>query len=144
MAGGIECCWFAQLLNKPWVLNWSFPEKYWGSSVRGERELTPFCSRRPPLAKEPRVGNWLWKPSAAMGYREGGSAPEWMGGGTLLRAGSRNGDGTCGLVERADCAGLVLFAVTGDWIGSLEPFVGVSWAAAWAAACASCSRRRYL
>lgn len=38
------------------------------------------------------VGKCEWNPSAAMGYRDGGRAPAWIDGGTLLNAGSRKGD----------------------------------------------------
>ena len=78
------------------------------------------------------LGNCGWKPSAAMGYRDGGRALACIDGGTLLRDGSRKGEGTCGLVDIADCDGLALFwVVTGD----CSPFArsGCCWAAACAA-----------
>ena len=85
-------------------------------------------------------GNCEWNPSAAIGYRDGGSAPVWMDGGTLFKVGSKNGEEICGLADMAVCEGLALFWVTGDW--TVSPFTVSCACAAACAACASCNRRR--
>lgn len=131
------------------MLNGSLAElKPLGSSVRGEREMVVGS-----LGRGPNVGEDIeaipgyceWKPSAAIGYLEGGRDPGCKDGGTLFRLASRKGDETCGLVDMAVCDGLELFCVvvTGDCTTSPLPF-SCCCAAACAAAWASCSRRRYL
>jgi hypothetical protein len=96
---------------------------------------------------EPIPGYCEWKPSAAIGYLDGGRDPGCIGCGTLVNVDSRNGEGTWGLEETAVCDGLELFWVveTGDCTTSVVPFsCCCCWTDACAAACASCRRLRYL
>ena len=76
------CCLYDQLWSG-YVLNWSEGDPNgWTSSCRGERESPlerPWGSETRELPKVEGTdmesgGNCEWKPSAAMGYREGGRA----------------------------------------------------------------------